>query len=206
MPPRIGKARRHTNPLNFMPSVAIKRRTPAPIPLHGTYRHRKRLPPWRAERRNPHSGSTVALRGFVQDGFCNGCPLPAHAAIVLAISHHRNLNIARRILYGSVEPYPPFVLQTVAACLTSDPSKAVRDRLPRKGRLIRRSLADVHCGVDTTGKSTTRVILLIQMINAPNFQRRTVHFCDKMQHKQPSGLDEANLNRGAWGGDILQCV
>jgi hypothetical protein len=63
--------------------------------MHGTYRHRKRHPSRRAERQNPHSGSTVALRGFVQDGFCNGCPLRDHAAIALASSHHRNLNIGR---------------------------------------------------------------------------------------------------------------
>lgn len=80
-----------------MPSVAVKRRTPAPIPVHGAYRHRKRQPSRRAEGHNLHSGSTVALRGFVQDGFCNGCPLRDHAAIALAISHHRNLNIVRRI-------------------------------------------------------------------------------------------------------------
>jgi hypothetical protein len=78
-----------------MPAVAVKRCAPASIPVHGTYRFRKRHPPRRAERQNPHSGGTVALRGFVQEGFCNGCPLPAHAAIVLGISHHRNLNIVR---------------------------------------------------------------------------------------------------------------
>lgn len=72
---------RALKPLNFMPTVAVKRRTPAPIPR-------------RAERQNPHSGNTVALRGFVQDGFCNACPLRVHAAIGLAVSHHRNLNIA----------------------------------------------------------------------------------------------------------------
>lgn len=84
-----------------MPAVAVKRCGTAPIPVHETYRHRKRQPSRRAERQNPHSGSTVALPGFVQDGFCNGCPLPDHAAIVLAISHHRNLNIVRRIENGS---------------------------------------------------------------------------------------------------------
>ena len=78
-----------------MLAVTVKRCGPTPIPAHRTYRPRKRQPSRRAERQNPHSGSTVALRGFVQDGFCNGCPLPAHAAIVLGISHHRNLNILR---------------------------------------------------------------------------------------------------------------
>src|SRR5436190_6333575 len=89
-----------------MPTVAVKRRAPAPLPEHGTNRHRKRQPSWRAERQNPHSGGTVALRGFVQDGFCNGCPLPDHTTMVLAISHHRNLNILRRIRNGFVEPFP----------------------------------------------------------------------------------------------------
>ena len=105
MPRRIGEARRHPEPLNFMPPVAVKRCAPAPIRSHCPYLHRKRQPSRRAERQNPHSGSTVALRGFVQDGFCNGCPLRDHAAIALAISHHRNLNIVRRYLGGSVEPY-----------------------------------------------------------------------------------------------------
>jgi hypothetical protein len=88
-----------------MLAVTVKRCGPTPISVHGTYRHRKRHPPRRAERHNPHSGGTVALRSFVQDGFCNGCPLPDHAAIALAISHHRNLNIVRPIFYGSVKPY-----------------------------------------------------------------------------------------------------
>jgi hypothetical protein len=95
VPPQIGEARGHSKPLSFLPSVAAKRCAPAPIPVHGTYRHRKRHPSWRAERHNLHSGSTVALYGFVQDGFCNGFPLRDHAAIVLALSHHRNLNIVR---------------------------------------------------------------------------------------------------------------
>jgi hypothetical protein len=79
-----------------MLAVNVKLCGPTPIPVHGTSRHRKRYPPRRAERQNPHSGNTVALRGFVQDGFCNGCPLPAHVAIMLGISHHRNLNNVRR--------------------------------------------------------------------------------------------------------------
>ena len=100
-----------------MLAVTVKYRGPTPIPVHGTYRHRKRHPPRRAERQNPHSGSTVALRGFVQDGFCNGCPPPDHAAIALAISHHRNLNIVRRILYGSVEPSPSRIdAEQISSC------------------------------------------------------------------------------------------
>lgn len=91
--------------MHFMLAVTVKRCGPTSIPAHGTYRHRKRHPPRRAERQNPHSGNTVALRGFVQDGFCNVCPLPDHAAIVLAISHHRNLNIVEviRALWCLVE-------------------------------------------------------------------------------------------------------
>ena len=102
-----------------MLAVTVKRCGPTPIPAHGTYRPRKRQPSRRAERQNPHSGNTVALRGFVQDGFCNGCPLPDHAAIALAISHHRNLNIVRRILNGSVEPFPDADTQPVLRPLFS---------------------------------------------------------------------------------------
>jgi site-specific recombinase XerC len=39
---RINEARGCSNPLTFMPTVAVKRRAPAPIPEHGTHRHRKR--------------------------------------------------------------------------------------------------------------------------------------------------------------------
>ena len=83
-----------------MLAVTVKRCGPTPIPVHGTYHPRKRHPSRRAERQNPYSGSTVALRGFVQDGFCNGFPRRDHAAIVLAISHHRNINILRPIRYA----------------------------------------------------------------------------------------------------------
>jgi hypothetical protein len=124
-----------------MLAVTVKYRGPTPIPAHGTYRHRKRHPPRRAERQNPHSCNTVALRGFVQDGFCNGCPLPDHAVIALAISHHRNLNIARRILYGHVEPL------FGEALFVPWPANAKRHAKPTmKGRLVDR-VWFVLCGV-----------------------------------------------------------
>ena len=44
-----------------------------------------------AAREGSSARGTEALRSFVEDCFCNGCPLPDDAAMVLAISHHRNL-------------------------------------------------------------------------------------------------------------------
>ena len=50
------EARRHPEPLNFMPPVAVKRCAPAPIRSHCPSLRRKRQPSRRAERQNPHSG------------------------------------------------------------------------------------------------------------------------------------------------------